>query len=200
MPSIEPQPSPFLTPEEYLVRERAAEFKSEYLFGQVYAKSGGSPEHAAIAINVGGELRAQLRGKPCQVFSSELKVRIRSNGLFAYPDLSVACGELEFHDGQRDVLTNPTLIVEVLSPSTENYDRGSKFFYYRQIEALQEYLLVSQHEPYIDHYKKEAEGRWTLTSAAGLASSLALPSIGVTLDLAEIYEKIAFPSPLKVIG
>jgi len=182
------------TPEKYLELERAAEYKSEYLNGEIYGRSGGTLRHSAIAVNVSSEIRTQLKGKPCQVFSRDGKVRSTPSGLLAYPDVSVACGELLFHDSHRDVLTNSVVIVEVLSDSTEAYDRGRKFFYYRQIETLTDYLLVSQNEPYVDHHSKQADGRWVINSAVGLESSLVIATIDCTLLLAEIYDKIPFAS------
>src|SRR5579872_3485343 len=150
----------YFTPEEYLTLERAADFKSEYLHGQIYAMAGGTPQHGAIALHAGSELRAQLKGASCQVFPSDVKVRTTPSGLFAYPDVSVVCGKLQYHDERRDVLTNPILIVEVLSNSTEAYDRGRKFWQYRQVETLTDYLLIAQREPSIDHYAKQSDGRW----------------------------------------
>jgi Uma2 family endonuclease len=184
----------FYTPEEYLSLERNSEFKSEYLQGEIYAMAGGSPEHGAITVNLSREISLQLKGRPCQVFSSDVRVRTTPSGLFAYPDLSVVCGELVFHDEKRDVLTNPVLLVEALSDSTEAYDRGRKFFQYRQIETLTDYLLVSQKEPYIDHYTKQADGRWLLTPVMGLEAILPIPSLGCTLLLSEVYDKITFPA------
>src|SRR5262249_16087084 len=132
------------------------------------------------------------------VFSSDVRVRTTPTGLFAYPDLSVVCGELVFHDEKRDVLTNPVLLVEVLSDSTEAYDRGRKFFQYREIETLTDYLLVSQKEPYIDHYTKQADGRWLLTSVLGLEASLPIPSLGCTLLLSEVDDKSTFPEEMPI--
>src|ERR1043166_4502630 len=164
----------FYTPDEYLNLERESEVKCEYLQGEIYAMSRGSPEHGAIAVNLSREISHQLKDKPCRVFSSDVKVRTSLAGLFAYPDLSVVCGDLLFHDEKRDVLTNPVLLVEVLSDSTEAYDRGRKFYQYRQIETLTDYLLVSQKEPYIDHYARQADGRWLLTTPDGLDAAVSL--------------------------
>ncbi|HLK59669.1 MAG TPA: Uma2 family endonuclease [Chthonomonadaceae bacterium] len=181
------------TPEEYLALERSADTKSEYFEGEIRAMAGGTPQHGAITVNISSELRMQLKGKPCQVFSSDVKVRTRPDGLFTYPDVSVVCGALQFHDEREDVLTNPCVIVEVLSDSTEAEDRGRKFFQYRQIETLTDYLLVSQKEPLIDYYEKQEDGRWLLASVVGLESSLTLDSVGCVLALSEVYDKIQFP-------
>jgi Uma2 family endonuclease len=184
----------YYTPEEYLALERAADYRSEYLNGEIYAMAGGTPQHGAIAVNIGSELRAQLKAKPCQVFPSDVKIRTTPGGLFAYPDISVVCGPLNYHDAHRDVLTNPVLLVEVLSESTEAFDRGRKFYQYRQIETLTDSLLVSQEEPSIDHYAKQPDGRWLLTTVVGLDARLYLASLDCTLLLREVYAKIEFPS------
>ncbi len=188
----------YYTPEEYLAFERSSEFKSEYLNGQIYAMAGGSPEHSAITVNVTVELGLQLRTKPCQALSSDMKVRTTPTGLFAYPDLSIVCGEPQFHDQVRDVLINPTVIIEVLSPSTEAYDRGKKFFQYRHIESLADYILIEQDEARIDHYVRQVDNRWLLSTASGLESQLYIASIDCTLHLSEVYARITFPLEQKV--
>jgi Uma2 family endonuclease len=181
------------TPEEYLILERGADFKSEYYYGEIYAMAGGSPQHGAIAINLGSEVRASLKGKPCQAFSSDLKVRTRPDGLFAYPDVSVVCGELQFHDAAKDVVTNPTVIFEVLSESTEAYDRGRKFQDYQLIETLTDYVMISQNEPCIEHYVRKPNDKWLLTTTKGLQGQVFIASIECTLLLSEVYDKIDFP-------
>ncbi|HZP84547.1 MAG TPA: Uma2 family endonuclease [Chthonomonadaceae bacterium] len=183
----------YYTPEEYLALERDAEFKSEYLDGQIYAMSGGSPEHNSIAVNVASELRTQLKDKPCRVFSSDMKVRTSLLGLYSYPDVTVVCGAMRFHDEHRDVLTNPTLIVEVLSPSTEAFDRGKKFANYQRIASLTDYVLIAQDEARIDHYVRQPDDQWLLSSAVGLDAKLVLVSIGCTLLLSEVYDKVELP-------
>lgn len=182
----------FVTPEEYLERERAAEFKSEYLDGEVFAMAGGSPTHSALIFNIGGILSPQLRGGPCRGFSSDTKVGADAAGLYSYPDLSVACGEPQFIGGRQDVLANPVLIVEVLSPSTEGYDRGEKFARYQQISSLTDYVLVAQNKARVEHFARQPDGRWLLTTAAGLDAALILDTLGVTLPLAEVYDRIVF--------
>jgi Uma2 family endonuclease len=182
----------FVTPEEYFERERAAEFKSEYLDGEVFAMAGGSPTHSALIFNINAILGPQLRGGPCRGFSSDTKVGSDAAGLYSYPDLSVACGEPQFIGGRQDVLANPVLIVEVLSPSTELFDRGRKFARYQQIESLTDYVLVAQDEPRIEHFARQPDGRWLLTTATGLEGALALPALGITLSLSEVYDRIDF--------
>jgi Uma2 family endonuclease len=185
----------FISPETYLERERKAEFKSEYLEGEIYAMAGGSPRHSHITANVIGALWARLQGKPCRVLSSDMKVRASREGLYAYPDVSVVCGEMQFHDEHEDVLTNPIVIVEVLSPSTEAYDRGKKFHQYQQIATLQHYLLVAQDTPCIDHYFRQDDGFWRVETVMGLDGQVVLNSLDIALALAQVYEKVDFPAP-----
>ncbi len=181
-----------LTPEEYLAIERDAEAKSEYLNGEVFSMVGASRKHNLIALNVASELRRQLRGKPCEAYVNDMRVRVSATGLYTYPDVVVVCGEPQFEDAEVDTLLNPTLIVEVLSPSTESYDRGKKFTHYRAVPSLAEYVLVAQDEPRVDLYTKQQDGRWLLSDAQGMSGNLELASIGCTLDLAESYERAAF--------
>jgi len=190
------------TIEEYLVMERASEERHEYLDGDVYAMAGESPEHGAICMNLYGSLWPQLRHTPCQAFAKDTKVRSgrlpllghAMQGLFSYPDLVVVCGAMQFHDQVRDVLLNPSLIIEVLSPSTEAFDRGEKFRRYRTwLPTLQDYLLVVQDKPLIDHYHRVEENRWELVPREGLEASLYLESVHCTLRLADVYDRIIFP-------
>lgn len=190
-----PQRVPRLTPVEYLARERAATYRSEYFDGEMFAMAGGSPRHSLIKVNVTGELRARLKGSPCTAYDSDLRILVSRTGLYTYPDASVICGPLEFEDEHRDTVANPTLLVEVLSESTEAYDRGKKFGHYRQIPALREYLLVSQEEPKIERFLRNQDGTWTLTEAAGLDATLPLPSLNVEISLREIYDKVDFSAP-----
>jgi Uma2 family endonuclease len=186
-------PKPFLTPEQYLEQERHAETKSEYFAGEVFAMAGGSPEHSLISSNALGQLWSQLREGPCTAYNSDMKVRATEQ-LYTYPDVTVVCGEPQFGGTERDVLLNPTLIVEVLSPTTEAWDRAGKFEQYRQRESLQEYVLIAQDRPHVERYVRQAEGEWLLTERNGLAASLPLPSVGCELALSEVYRKITFPA------
>ena len=186
-----PQPKPELSFEEWLEGERASlEERSEYIGGAVSAMTGASAEHNAIVRNVTGELWAQMKGRPGQVYAIAMKVRIESADAAEYPDLVALCGEPVFQDGRRDVLLNPGLIVEVLSDSTEAYDRGDKLALYRQIPSLTEYLLVSQHRVQADLYTRGADGRWFLTAFNALTDSVPLTSVDCTLALAEVYDKV----------
>ncbi len=186
------RPKPSVSPAEYLAIERAAQYKSEYYRGEVFAMTGASREHNLIVGNLVGELRQALRGGPCEVYPSNMRVKIDATGLYTYSDVVVACNELEFEDKQVDTLLNPTLLVEVLSESTERYDRGKKSGHYRQLASLNEYLLVSQDEPHVEHYVRQNDGHWLLIEASGLKASIELPAIDACLQLSEIYARVTF--------
>ncbi|HXR76984.1 MAG TPA: Uma2 family endonuclease [Bryobacteraceae bacterium] len=186
--------STFLTPEEYLEHERKAEYKSEYLRGEVFAMAGASPLHALIITNLVREFSQALRSRNCNVYSSDLRVRVRPTGLFTYPDVVVVCGAAEFADDQDDTLTNPTLIVEVLSESTQNYDRGQKFQHYRTLPSLREYLTVGQDAVHIEQWTRQPDGRWLLTESSDPAAELVFDSIGVRIGIATLYEKVELPA------
>lgn len=180
------------TPEEYLESERRAEHKNEYFNGAVYAMVGAGRRHNLIGLNIGAELRGQLRGRDCEAYVSDMRVRIQSANLYTYPDVVVVCGQPHFEDDQVDTLTNPTLIVEVLSKSTASYDRTVKFDYYRTLESLAEYLLVEQDECRVEQYTKQTDGRWLLTDINSPEARVELGSVGCTLALKDIYEKVKF--------
>jgi Uma2 family endonuclease len=187
-------PKHHLSFDDWLEGERASlEGRSEFVGGEVFAMTGASVEHNAIVANIVRELGTQMKGRPCQVYANDLKVRVRSADAGKYPDLIALCGEHQFQDGRRDVLLNPSLIVEVLSDSTEAYDRGDKFALYRQIPSLREYLLFSQHRVQVELYSRSADGRWTLTDFSALTDSVPLASVDCTLSLAEVYDKVEFP-------
>lgn len=197
-----PKTATLHTPEEYLELERRSEERHEYLDGEIYEMSGESPAHGTICANLAGLLYARLKGTPCQYFSKDTKVRSgpaprhggSRKGLFSYPDLVVFCGELQPLDEHQDVLLNPTVIIELLSPATESFDRGEKWERYRTwLPSLTDYVLVSQHRPAVEHYSRHTEGRWLLTPADGLEATLHVDSINCTLPLAEVYDRIAFP-------
>jgi len=175
---------------QYLKMERAAEFKSELRDGRAYAMAGASERHNLIMGNTFVSLHNQLRRRPCRVYPSDMRVRVTAIGFYTYPDISVVCGRPEFADDTRDTLLNPTVIVEVLSPSTANYDRGEKFERYRQLPSLSEYLLVSQTRPLVEHYVRQPDGKWLLTEYRELSDVVELPSIGCRLALSEIYEQV----------
>ncbi|GAC1581704.1 MAG: Uma2 family endonuclease [Polyangiales bacterium] len=174
-----------MTYSDYLTAERRAEVRHEYLRGQVWAMAGGTIEHGRLASALAGELRSGLRGRPCAVFSSDVRIRVEATDRATYPDLSVACGKRETAKDDDDALTNPMIIVEVLSDSTEADDRGQKFAHYRQLTSLREYVLVSQHEPRIEVFRCES-GRWALYEA-GAHQSIRLESIDVELVVDEVF-------------
>jgi Uma2 family endonuclease len=198
-----PQSQGYCSVAEYLTLERESEERHEYLDGHVYAMAGESPEHSDICSNLVGILHLQLRGTPCRVWSKDTKVRSgpeprsrrATKGLFSYPDLVVVCGAPQFHDTYRDVLLNPTVIIEVLSPSTEAFDRGEKFWRYRTwLPTLSNYLLVSQTLPLIEQYVRQANDTWNLSTASTMERSLSLATIDCTLRLSDVYDRITFPS------
>jgi len=183
---------PRLSEAEYLRLERQAETRSEYFDGEIFAMAGGTRAHSVIAINLGGELRSRLKASDCVVYNADMKVKVQTTGLFTYPDVSVACGEQSFLDAQEDTLLNPVVVFEVLSDSTEAYDRGKKFEHYRQIPSCREYLLVSQTEPRIEQFIRQSNGEWILKEAAGMSAEIKLPSLGIVLPLAEVFAKVKF--------
>lgn len=187
------QPKPHLSFEDWLAGERASlQGRSEYFGGEVFAMTGASAAHNAIVRNISGLLWTQMKGRPCQVFASDMKVRVRTADAGTYPDLVAFCDRPEFQDGRQDVLLNPSLIVEVLSDSTEAYDRGGKFALYRQLPSLREYLLISQHRVQAELYTRGADNRWTLSDFGALTDRIPLASVDCTLALAEVYDKVEF--------
>jgi Uma2 family endonuclease len=184
----------FVSPEEYLEVERQSDTKSEYMDGVVYAMTGARINHIRVVSNLTTELVTQLRGRRCDVLASEMKVRLQDSRKFFYPDVIVLCGEPQFHDEREDIILNPLLVVEVLSKSTEAFDRGAKFQAYQTLDSLKEYLLVAQDKPIIEQYVRQTDGKWTYTAAVGLESSLALPSVECTLNLSAVYDKVDLDS------
>lgn len=180
-----------LTEQEYLRRERSAPSRSEFLNGEVFAMAGASEAHILITLNVAAELRGQLRGGPCRVYASDMRVKVAAIGLYTYPDVAVVCGDRQFEDGRRDTLLNPTVIVEVLSPSTEAYDRGEKFAHYRRLETVQEYLLISQDRQRLEHFVRQPAGLdWLFSEHSDLNAAVNIPAISCSLSLAVIYEQV----------
>jgi Uma2 family endonuclease len=194
---VSTRPNSFLTPEQYLEIERKAEYKSEYFNGEMFAMAGAKEAHNLVVINTGSALHRQFRSRPCRAYTNDMRVHVPSTGLYAYPDVIAVCGEPRFLDEQRDNLLNPAVIVEVLSPSTETYDRSRKFEHYKSIESLSEYLLVASDRMHADLYTRQPDGRWLLTSADKLEDSLTLESVGAQLTLADVYEKVEM-RPLKL--
>jgi Uma2 family endonuclease len=180
------------TPEQYLTLERKAEYKSEYINGYIIAMSGASREHNLVAGNIFRELSTQLKGRPCEAYIGDMRVKVSPTGLYTYPDVVVACEEIRFEDAQVDTLLNPTVIVEALSPSTEACDRGEKFGHYQRLDSLQEYLMVAQDRVCIEHYGRHGN-RWELSETRDLDETVQLGSIGCELMLREVYDKVQFP-------
>lgn len=198
-----PKTDPRITVDEYLEMERAALERHVYLDGQVFAMAGESDEHSDISVNVIGLFYNQLRGKRCRPRGSNTKIRSgpagpvsrrRMKGMFSYPDIVVICGEPEHHDEFKDIVINPTAIVEVLSKSTESFDRGEKFTRYQAWNpTLQDYVLISQDKPQIEHFHRLPDGAWKYKLYSGLKAAVKITSIQYTLKLAEVYERVKFP-------
>lgn len=181
-----------VTPDEYLAAERLSDYRSEYLDGGVYPVTGASTNHSRIVLDFGAELSNQSRERGCEVFVLDMKVRLPGSRKFFYTDVVAVCGELQHHDERNDIITNPDLVVEVLSPSTEAFDRGAKFQAYQTVESLKEYLLVAQDRPFIEQFVRSETGKWEYAAAIGLESSLTLPSIECTLNLSAVYKRVEF--------
>ena len=179
------------SPADYVARERVAEIKSEYIDGEIVAMAGGSRAHSLIAGNVLVALRAALGDRPCEVHGSDLRVGMATSGFYTYPDVTVVCGEATFEDSVEDTLLNPVVIVEVLSPTTEAYDRGLKFARYRLLPSLREYVLVAQDRPHVEGYTRGESG-WLPHQADGMGAMVEIPALGCTLALAEIFAKVGF--------
>jgi len=183
---------PRYTYEQYLARERVAEYKNEFYRGEIFPMVSGSIRHNMIDVNIVSLLRALLRGSPCRPHISDQRIRIIANGLATYADLSVVCGAMQFDAHDQDAMTNPKIIFEVLSKSTESYDRGKKFDLHRDLESLTEYILVAQNEPLVERYVRQPNDSWNLTVYKGLEATLELPSVSCSLSLADIYEDVVF--------
>ena len=187
---MNPQPQPRLTPQDYLAWERRQETRHEFFDGEIFAMTGASREHNLVCLNIAASLHTQLRGKPCEVYNNDMRVKVSETGMYTYPDIVAACAEPQFEDAEVDTLLNPVLIIEVLSDSTEQYDRGAKFRHYRTLPSLQDYLLVAQTECRVEHYAREAGSRWLLTEYGDLDDTIDLASVGCRLHLREMYERV----------
>jgi Uma2 family endonuclease len=182
----------YLTPRQYLEIERQADHKSEYFAGEIFAMVGASREHNLLATNVTRDLSEQLKERDCEVYAADMRVKVDVTGLYTYPDIVVACDEPQFDDEAVDTLLNPTVLIEVLSDSTEAYDRGKKFAHYRKLKSLREYLLIAQDRCHVEHYVRQADNRWLLSETYEPNDQITLPSINCTLQLAEVYDKVKF--------
>ena len=186
------QPKKYFTAEEYLALEEAAEYKSEYYQGEIFAMAGASFNHNSVVINLGSELHLALKNSPCRTFVSDLRVWVEAVELFTYPDLLVVCGEPEFYKNRNDTIINPVMIVEVLSDSTKSYDRGKKFEFYRSIPTLQEYILIDQYKIHVEQFYLDAEKKWGLLEFNRLSDILKLAKIDFQISLQDIYHHVEF--------
>ena len=185
-------PEPYYTLDDYFALEESGEGKHEYFQGRIFAMTGATGTHNLITANVIASLHPQLRGKKCKVYPGDLRVEVEATGLYTYPDVSVICGPLQYVGTRRDTITNPTLLVEVLSPGTESYDRGKKFQHYRALETLRDYLLIAQDATRVEHYTRRNDHQWLLTEYTTLDQSVPLDAIAGALPLAAIYEEVEF--------
>ena len=187
---VSTQPRTSMTPLEYLERERKAEIRSEFLDGEMFAMSGVSREHSTIVVNIITELNTQFADRPCEVHGPNMRVKVSPPGLYTYPDVVAVCGEPQFEDSVLDTLINPNLIIEVLSDSTESYDRGRKFAHYRTISSLREYVLVSQHECRLERFAKQDDGNWLYSECTDPHGSIELSSVSCRLSATRVYHKV----------
>lgn len=188
---LKPQKT-YYTPEEYLALEEEAEYRSEYYQGEIFAMSGSSANHNRIAGNVYTAMISAFGGGPCEAFITDMRLLVKKNGLYTYPDVMVVCGGLEFAEGRDDTLTNPAVIVEVLSKSTEGYDRGAKFELYRALDSLQDYVLIDQHKIHVENFHKLEDGRWILQEYNRIEDMLVIESIDFEIPLQQIYQRVAW--------
>ncbi len=175
---------------EYLKMERASEIRHEFIQGEIYAMIGASRKHNLIDANILAALHGQLKKRPCEIYANDMRVKISAGGDYVYPDIVAVCGEPRLEDKELDTLLNPTLVVEILSKTTEAYDRGGKFAVYRTLESLREYLLIAQDKVYMEHYVRQDDNRWLLSETADLQDRLELPAIKCQLEMADIYAKV----------
>jgi Uma2 family endonuclease len=184
------KPAPSVSPAEYLEAERLAATRSEYLTGRVFAMAGASERHNLVVANLIMELGRQLKGRPCRVYPSDMRLRVPATGLYTYPDVTVVCGTPQLEDEHLDTLLNPTMLIEVLSPATEQWDRGRKSEHYRRIDSLREYLLIRQDEPGIERYRRLDEREWILSEATDIEETIRLEAIDCVLALRDVYDRV----------
>lgn len=188
------QPTPLLTPTEYLKIERAAEFKSEFFRGEMFAMAGASRRHNQVVSNIIREIGNALKDGPCEIYPSDLRVRVSATGLYTYPDATIVYGESQFEDDQLDTLINPTVVFEVLSESTESYDRGTKVSHYRKLPSVKEYVLIAQDRASVECYVRQESGGWLLQEATSLDEVARFESVDIDIPLSEIYRNVDFKS------
>ncbi|MEZ4668251.1 MAG: Uma2 family endonuclease [Anaerolineae bacterium] len=180
------------TVEEYLAFERSSDTRHEFLSGEIFMMAGASERHILITGNTFGSLYTQFRKRDCRAYATDMRVKVSATGLYTYPDIVAVCGTPRFADDKNDMLLNPTLIVEVLSPSTKDYDRGEKFFHYRTLESFQEYLLVAQDSIHVEHYSRNPDNTWLLEETNLADATISLKAVGCTVLVADLYEKVTF--------
>jgi Uma2 family endonuclease len=188
------------TPEEYLIREERAAYKSEYINGEIFAMAGGSLKHSQICFNLIRQIGDAIAHKDCIGLESNVKVEIQRGRQYFYPDAMVVCGTVEFAQNRADTIKNPMLIVEILSPATEAFDRNKKFAAYRTLPSLREYVLVYQEEPQIEAFFKEDEKTWRYTVARGLEDTIRLLSLDCDFALRDIYQKVEWEQPAEELS
>ncbi|MBP1465856.1 Uma2 family endonuclease [Candidatus Chloroploca sp. M-50] len=184
------RPKRYMTEEEYIEFEVASPRKHEYYQGDIFAMTGGTEPHNLLAGNAYASLHAQLRRRPCRVYPSDQRIKVLTTGLHTYPDVTVVCGQPQFIEASRLTITNPTVIIEVLSPSTERYDRGMKFQQYRTIPSFQDYILIAQDDHRIEHFTRQEHGIWLLYEAIGITAHVSIRSIDCVLAIEDVYEKV----------
>jgi Uma2 family endonuclease len=187
-------PKTFVSEQQYLESDRAAERKSEYYDGEMFAMAGAGLAHNRIVADTQFSLQSQLGGRGCELLPSDMRVRIGSAARYAYPDITLVCGEPELLDRRQDVLLNPTVIIEVLSPSTADFDRGFKFVAYTAIRSLKQYILIASDHASVEVFTREPDGLWSQAKATRLEDSLDLVTVGCRLSLADVYRRIQFPA------
>lgn len=195
-----PQPKSDLSPEAYLAQERQAATRSDYWEGKTYDMTGASEAHNLIVANLVISLGNQFKGRLCKVYANDMRVKAEAHGLYTYPDIVIVCSQPQFEDCERDTLVNPTALIEVLSPSTELYDRGTKFTAYRDLASLTDYLMMAQHQALVEQYTRQEDGRWLLAAHKGLDAVVRIESIGCELRLSDVYDKVEFPPTVESVG
>lgn len=183
-------PKTIYSPEEYLTLEEKAPYKSEYYRGEIYAMAGTSLNHNRIALNSALELRQRLKGRPCQVFAMDVRLHVKRNTLFTYPDVMVVCGKIEYLPGQTATVTNPLVIIEVLSESTERYDRSTKFALYRDLPSLRDYVLIDQSRVFVEYFHRADNGEWIYQAFNSIEGTLYLRALDVAIPIAELYAQV----------
>jgi Uma2 family endonuclease len=184
------QATPTYSPQEYLAIERDAQQKHEYFNGEIFLLAGASERHNLIVVNLVATIHAQLKGTDCKVYSHDMRLKVAATGLYTYPDVVALCGEVHFDDDQRDTLLNPHLLIEVISKSTEGYDRGEKSAHYRRIESLAEYLLISQDKYRIEQFVRQPDNQWLMSEVSKLEETIELPSVKCKLLVSDVYDRI----------